>query len=359
MMTVMPFFIAVVLAFAGALSYGEAPPPPCALICLSTRQDGEDHVGSCSRHRHAVLDGSPVIPYIDSHTHMHSLSWDAWELLGMCGMQAAVISAGTPYLSRSVRTEVPGPSEIEDLWRQPIQLARTAPRELLFRLSVSIGISHATRVRDWEKLLEKMPAYFQDPLVVAVGEMGLDPFQVWGMTWSLEEQEEVLKGQLQVAKVHGKPFILHTPSPKKGALIGGGPTLPEELTRSCLERDLRAVEAVGFPQERLVVDHCDAATLAFVLKETGAYAGISVGLAIREIGPQDVAEMVIRHGPDRILLNSDLVAYTSCDVLGLPASLRAMRRLGLPLKQIRRAAFENANTFYGLCLAVPPITDES
>jgi predicted metal-dependent TIM-barrel fold hydrolase len=290
---------------------------------------------------------------------MHSLPWDVWELLGMAGMQAAVISAGSPYLSRSVRSEVPGPSEIEALWRQPIELARTAPEDLLFRLYVSIGISHATQVRDWEKLLERMPAYFQDPLVVAVGEMGLDPFQVWGMTWSLEEQEDVLRGQLHVAKDHGKPFILHTPSPRKRALITGGVALPEELKRSCLERDLRVVEVVGFPQERLVVDHCDATTLEFVLKETSAYAGISVGLAIREIRPQDVAELVARHGPERILLNSDLIAYTSYDALALPASLRAMRLRGLPLNHIRQAAFENANTFYGLHLAVPPIADES
>ena len=300
-----------------------------------------------------------MIPYIDSHTHMHSLPWDVWELLGMCGMQAAVISAGTPYLSRSVQTEVPGPKEIEALWRQPIHLARQAPQDLLFYLYVSIGISHATRVRDWERLVEKMPEYFQDSLVVAVGEMGIDPFQVWGMAWSLDEQEEVLKGQLQVAKIHGKPFILHTPSPKKRALIEGGAALPEDVKRYCLERDMRVVEAVGFPQDRLVVDHCDAATLEFVLGETKAYAGISVGLAIREIRPQDVAEMVARHGPERILLNSDLIAYTSCDILGLPASLRAMRRLGLSLQEIHQVAFANANTFYRLRLPFPASPDAS
>jgi predicted metal-dependent TIM-barrel fold hydrolase len=225
-------------------------------------------------------------------------------------------------------------------------------------LYVSIGISHATRVRDWETLLVKMPAYFQDPLVVAVGEMGLDPFQVWGMSWSLEEQEEVLRGQLGVAKAHNKPFILHTPSPKKRAMVVGGAALPPDIKQSCLERDLRVVESVGFPQDRLVVDHCDVATLEFVLKETNAYAGISVGLAIREVRPRDVAEMVARHGPDRILLNSDLVAYTSYDVLGLAASLRAMRRLGVPLKHIQQAAFENANAFYGLGLAVVRVADE-
>lgn len=277
----------------------------------------------------------------------------------MCGIQAAVISAGSPYLYRTVRTEVPGPREIEELWRQPISLARTAPQDLLFRLYVSIGISHVTRVRDWEKLVEKMPEYLQDPLVVAVGEMGLDPFQVWGMTWSLEEQEEVLKRQLQLAKLHGKPFILHTPSPKKRALVGGGTALPGDIKRYCLERDIRVVEAVGFPQDRLVVDHCDAATLEFVLRETRACAGISVGSAIRDVRPQDVAEMVARHGPERVLLNSDLIAYTSCDVFGLPASFRAMRRLGLSVQEIRQVAFDNANAFYRLGLPFPASFNES
>jgi hypothetical protein len=59
---------------------------------------------------------SRMISYIDSHTHMHSLPWDTWELLGTCGMQGAVILAGSPYCFRSVRSEVPGPSEIEEFW---------------------------------------------------------------------------------------------------------------------------------------------------------------------------------------------------------------------------------------------------
>ena len=28
--------------------------------------------------------------YIDSHTHMHALNWDEWELLGTTGMRTAV-----------------------------------------------------------------------------------------------------------------------------------------------------------------------------------------------------------------------------------------------------------------------------
>ncbi len=98
-------------------------------------------------------------------------------------------------------------------------------------MSYHFGISHITRVRDWEKLLEGMPEHFPNPLVVAVGKMRLDPFQVWGMTW--------------------------------------------------------------------------------------------------------------------------------CDVFALPASLRAMRRLGLSLRHIRQTAFENADAFYRLQLLPPSIADES
>lgn len=56
---------------------------------------------------------SRMISYIYSHNHVPFLPRDAWELLGMCGIQGAVISAGSPYLSGCVRSEVPGPSEME------------------------------------------------------------------------------------------------------------------------------------------------------------------------------------------------------------------------------------------------------
>lgn len=301
----------------------------------------------------SITETVPVIPYIDAHTHMHVLPWDEWERLGMCGMRAAVLSAGTPYARPVVLTAVPGPDDIQRAWDEAIRLAREAPATHFFHLFVAVGISHATRVRDWESLLDRMADPLRDPLVVAVGEMGLDPFQVFEMSWSLEEQSDVLRGQLEVAKALDKPFILHTPSPKKRALVSkGGTALPADVKRHCLHRSLAVIEAVGFDQERLVVDHCDEETLAFVLAETSAHAGISIGVALRDLTPRAVARMVEAHGPDRILLNSDLVGYTAYDLLALPATFREMRRLGLPDSTIHRVAFENARAFYGLPLPV-------
>ena len=40
--------------------------------------------------------------YLDSHNHMHALSWDQWELFAMTGMAGAVLSCGNPHVYREI-----------------------------------------------------------------------------------------------------------------------------------------------------------------------------------------------------------------------------------------------------------------
>lgn len=278
--------------------------------------------------------------------------------MGACGLQAAILSAGNPHATREIVTEPPRAQEVFRLWDQPIRMAALAEEKHFFKLFVAVGISAMTRVEECDRILARMPEYLRDPRVVAVGEIGLDPVQYFGLAWPLEEQGRVLEEQARIAKARGKPVILHTPTPKEapdflGELAKTERTAPADYKRRYLERDLELLAKVGFPQHRLVVDHADETIIPFVLRETAALVGISVGIAMRPVQPKDAARWVQAYGADRILINSDLISYSPYDVFSVAKTIREMRRIGVPSIAIRQAVFDNANRLFGLGLSWP------
>lgn len=296
-----------------------------------------------------------MIPYIDAHCHIHGLPWNEWEVQGMTGMVGAVISAGNPHVYREILTEAPGPEDIRRLWEHPIRMAAVSEAKHLVRLGVGVAISAMTRVRDWERLIDELPRYLEREHVVAVGELGLDPVQYFGLVWPLEDQARCIRAQLEVAKAAGVPVFLHTPTPKEGKdFLGelGTSELPPRAAyrRTFMERDLEIVRAVGFPERRLVIDHTDASLIEAIHGKTEAYAGISIGSGLRPLDPAEVIGWIRRFGPGRILINSDHIPYRPYDVFAVPRLIREMRRAGLALDIIRRAVFDNANELYGLGL---------
>ncbi len=296
-----------------------------------------------------------VVPYIDSHNHMHSLSHDDWEMMAMTGLKAAVLSSGNPYIYRELLDEPPGEAEILRHWKQSLKISRTCVGSHFFQLFVAAGISSMTLVRDCDRLLEHLAEMATLPDVVAIGEVGLDPVQYFGMQWPLEEQRRVLRAQFQIAKAAGKPAILHTPTPKKSAdyaikLSGGALPTAQEYRLTYLKMDLDELAASGLDEERLIVDHTDRTIIEYVLENTRCMVGISIGSGLRRLEPQDAAAMVAEYGSSRILLNSDVLAYRASDILAIPKTIRAMRRMKLPAADIQRVVFDNAVATYGLAI---------
>ncbi len=293
--------------------------------------------------------------YIDGHNHMHAMSWDDWELLGMTGMAGAILSCGNPHVYREIWERPPGPEDIRRYWDGPIRLARVAEEKHFIRLRCAVGVSSMTRVREWEKLVDALPGYLENPLVAALGEVGLDPTQYFGLTWPLEDQARCLEAQARAAAQAQKPLILHTPTPKEskdflGNVAAQERVSPQEHRLHYLRRDLEAIERAGLDPSLLVVDHADGTIVDFIHADTRAWCAVSIGSALRPIRAEEVAEWVKRHGPERILLNSDHLGYRPIDILAVPKALRAMRRAGLPEDHIRKVSFENANRLFGLGL---------
>lgn len=297
---------------------------------------------------------SAVIPYIDSHCHTHGFPYDAWETIGSTGVAAVVISAGNPHVHREIHDEVPDLNDVRRYWEEPIRFSKSAENMHFFKVFVGVGISFMTRVDQWEQALDLIPELLKKSNVVAIGETGIDPVQYFGMRWPVEEQKIVFEEQVRLAKKLDVPFILHTPTPKKSRdflhELAVSEIPNEEYKRFFLDLDMEIINKVGLDHKRLVIDHVDETILEYVLEETDAYIGIGVGQTMRHTNPQYFADVVERHGPDRLMVNSDHVAYVGNDLLAIPKTIRELRRRGVKDLNIRKAVFSNANEFYGLNL---------
>jgi len=297
---------------------------------------------------------SEVIPYIDSHCHTHGFPYDAWETIGSTGVAAVVISAGNPHVHREIHDEVPDLNDVRRYWEEPIRFSKSAENMHFFKVFVGVGISFMTRVDQWEQALDLIPELLKKSNVVAIGETGIDPVQYFGMRWPVEEQKIVFEEQVRLAKKLDVPFILHTPTPKKNRdflhELAVSEIPNEEYKRYFLDLDMEIINKVGLDHKRLVIDHVDETILEYVLEETDAYIGIGVGQTMRHTNPQYFADVVERHGPDRLMVNSDHVAYVGNDLLAIPKTIRELRRRGVKDLNIRKAVFSNANEFYGLNL---------
>lgn len=297
---------------------------------------------------------SAVIPYIDSHCHTHGFPYDAWETIGSTGVAAVVISAGNPHVHREIHDEVPDLNDVRRYWEEPIRFSKSAENMHFFKVFVGVGISFMTRVDQWEQALDLIPELLKKSNVVAIGETGIDPVQYFGMRWPIEEQKIAFEEQVRLAKKLDVPFILHTPTPKKSRdflhELAVSEIPNEEYKRYFLDLDMEIINKVGLDHKRLVIDHVDETILEYVLEETDAYIGIGVGQTMRHTNPQYFADVVERHGPDRLMVNSDHVAYVGNDLLAIPKTIRELRRRGVKDLNIRKAVFSNANEFYGLNL---------
>jgi predicted metal-dependent TIM-barrel fold hydrolase len=297
---------------------------------------------------------SVSIPFIDAHTHAHGLSYDAWETLGAIGTKALILSAGNPHVHREIHQETPDLEDVRRYWDGPIQLATVSEKKHFIRAYVAVGISSMTRVNQWEQVIDMMPEYLKMPFVVAVGETGIDPIQYFEMHWPLDEQKVMLEEQVRIAKELDKPFLLHTPTLKKGRDFLGKlayAELPDSgYKQHFLDMDMEIINRVGLDHRRLVIDHVDETIIDYVLRETEAYVGIGVGQSLRHTNPEYFADVVEEFGPERMMINTDHVAYVSCDLLAIPRAIREMLRRGFQETDIRKAVFDNANAFYGLNL---------
>lgn len=252
-------------------------------------------------------------PFIDLHLHAEGVSDADLTTLSWFGLRAAVTCAHDA-----------GASTADELRRHWDELVTVQVRRLEgagIRPWVALAV-HPARI-PWhgvDDLLHRLPRYFDDPRVVALGELGL---QHGG-----EREEELLARQLQLSIALRKPVIVHTPAQAKAAVTR---RLVAVLRESRVEPD------------RVLIDHVTADTFQLV-RAYGYFAGLTLQPGLLE--PAEAAQLLSRNGAERVVLTSDIGEGAS-DLLALPRAADALRKAGLSEALARRALYEGPLSFLG------------
>jgi len=187
--------------------------------------------------------------------------------------------------------------------------------------TLSLNPKEANDPRVAPGVIELLPRYLGKDGVVAVGEIGYDDMTT--------EEDKYFAAQIELALRFDLPALVHTPHRDK---------------KRGTERSLALIRDVGFPEERVLIDHNTEETLPLVLA-TGCWAGHSIYPHTKMDEPRMVA-LVKRYGSARILINS-AADWGVSDPLKVPKTVALMRESGVAEADIERIAWENPVAFFG------------
>jgi hypothetical protein len=252
----------------------------------------------------------------DPHIHMTSRTTDDYQAMAAAGIAAVVEPA---FWVGQPRTHV---GTFEDYFLGLLGWERFRASQFGIRHYCTLAMNprEANDPALVDGVLALLPRYLEKDGVVAVGEIGYDD-----MT---RAEDDVFARQLELARAHDLPALIHLPHRDK--------------KRGC-ERTLALVKELGFAPERTLVDHNTEETIALTL-DAGCWAGHSIYPDTKMDEPRMVA-LVQRYGGERILVNS-AADWGVSDPLKVPKTRDAMRAAGIAEPTLATIFWANPVAFF-------------
>jgi predicted metal-dependent TIM-barrel fold hydrolase len=252
----------------------------------------------------------------DPHIHMTSRTTDDYEAMAAAGILAIVEPA---FWLGQPRTTV---GSFIDYFNSLLGWERFRASQFGIRHFATMGLNpkEANNPKVAGDVLAILPRYLAKDGVVAVGEIGFDD--------QTDAEEEVIAQQLEMAREFGLPVLIHTPhrDKKRGTI-----------------RTIEVVRRVGFPEERVLIDHNNEETLPIVL-ESRCWAGHTI-YPNTKMDEARMAVLVQRYGSDRIIVNS-AADWGISDPLKVPKTIAVMRAQGIPDAVIETIVWDNPVAFF-------------
>lgn len=252
----------------------------------------------------------------DPHIHMTSRTTDDYERMYAAGVRAVTEPA---FWLGQPRTSTASFLDYFDAlvgWER----FRAAQFGIRHHCTIALNPKEANDPR-CAGVLEVLPRYLAKDGVVAVGEVGFD-----SMT---SEEEKAFAHQLQLAREHELPVLVHTPHRDKAA-----------GTR----RSLELVAASGLPPERVLIDHLNETTVGIVA-DSGCWMGFSI-YPDTKMDEQRMVRILAERGTDRMIVNS-AADWGRSDVLKTVSTGQAMLAGGFGEDDVERLLWRNPVAFYG------------
>lgn len=269
--------------------------------------------------------------YFDPHIHMTSRTTDDYAAMRQAGIEAVIEPS---FWLGQPRTHV---GTFEDYFRsligwEPFRAGQFGIRHFC---TLSLNPKEANNAAVASGVFDLLSTYLQKDAVVAIGEIGYDE-----MT---PDEDRYFQLQLELAHRFDLPVLVHTPHRDK---------------KRGTERSLAVIRAMGFPEERALIDHNTEETLPLVL-DTGCWAGHSI-YPNTKMDESRMVALVKRFGTDRMIINS-AADWGVSDPLKVPKTAQAMRASGISEADIETIVWRNPVSFFSqsgkldLCCVEPAI----
>ena len=252
----------------------------------------------------------------DPHVHMTSRTTDDYEAMAAAGILAIVEPA---FWLGQPRTFV---GSFVDYFNSLLGWERFRASQFGIRHFCTIGLNpkEANNPKLADEVLALLPRYLDKDGVVAVGEIGFDD--------QTDAEEVCFAKQIELARAHNLPILIHTPhrDKKRGTI-----------------RSIELVRSMKFPEERVLVDHNNEETLPIVL-ESACWAGHTI-YPNTKMDEHRMAVLVKKYGSDRIVVNS-AADWGISDPLKVPKTITVMRQLGIDEDTIQKIVWNNPVAFF-------------
>lgn len=252
----------------------------------------------------------------DPHVHMTSRTTDDYAAMAAAGIRAVVEPS---FWLGQPRTHV---GTFEDYFLSLLGWERFRASQFGIRhfCTMALNPKEANNADVAQGVIDLLPRYLEKDGVVAVGEIGFDELS--------EAEEDAFRQQVELARQFELPLLIHTPHRDK---------------KRGTEFTLALIRELGFPEERVLIDHNNEETLPLVLA-TRCWAGHTI-YPHTKMDEQRMAALVKKYGPDRILINSS-ADWGVSDTLKVPKTVAVMREHGIADSAIEQIVWDNPVAFF-------------
>jgi predicted metal-dependent TIM-barrel fold hydrolase len=252
----------------------------------------------------------------EPHIHMFSRITDDYENMAQAGVRAVLEPAF--WLGQN-RTSV---GTFVDYFDTILGWERFRAQQFGVHhfCTMALNPREANDDRVNDGVMEVLPRYLEKDSVLGVGEIGLDD--------QTKKEEKYFIAQLELARKHDLPALIHTPHRDK--LKG-------------FERCIAILEDMGFPMERVLLDHGNEETIK-VTRELGCYQGFSI-YPFTKMDENRMVKIVLEYGIERVIINS-AADWGVSDPLMVPKTVVKLAQAGVAEETIQTLVWRNPVAFF-------------